>query len=189
VYIAIAALACLIWIPSFNAATQPKRNERLSVAFIGEGLDTKALQGALADQIPELSKQPIKQINVANADIDNFYMEQTLYSIADQSDFIILTEDNIRDDTISFYFDSVKKSEILVAFAPDAEYYLIDGAIAGIKIGGGDMNNNFMRFYSGEQQCYCFFGYKSESLKTLNGIGNENQDAALKALEWLLTEG
>ncbi len=185
-YLLIAGLACALWLLAFQVKFTPPRNRTFSVVFAGEGLQTESLRSALEDRLPSVTAQPIEKVNVAAVDLQSGYQDQTLYSLADQADLIIVQEDVISEDKIGFYFDSLKDPEGIVSYTAGAEYYKIGGKIVGVKLYDGSTQNNFSRYYGGEKACWVFFGYKSECLNGVNGTGKAGDDAGLQALAWLL---
>lgn len=141
----------------------------------------------IEELLPTISEQNIKAVNISSVTIDGYTKDEVLYSLADQSDLIIFTEGMISDEKLSFYFDVVKNVSLLEQYSNEAEQFLIGEKVLGVKIFGNG-HNNASRFYSGNQTCWIVFGYKSPNLKTLNGVGEDENDAALQILKWLTGE-
>lgn len=185
-YLLIIAISCAVWLVSFQARFTPPRSRTLSVVFAGTGLQTESLKETLQEQLPSLTAQTVEKVNVATVDLQSGYQDQTLYSLADQADLIIIPEGGIGEDKIAFYFDSLTDADGILPYTEGANYCRIDGKIVGVQLYDGSTQNNFSRFYSGSQACWVFFGYKSECLNGLNGMGKAGDDAALQALAWLM---
>ena len=71
----------------------------------------------------------------------------------------------------------------------DLEYYVIDGIKYGIMVNPQGQNSNvFTKYYSGNSTMIAFFAPYCENIGGIYGIGNNNDDAAIMLMRFLLEE-
>lgn len=100
------------------------------------------------------------------------------------TDFIIFEEDCIYDN-IGDLFSPIDKS-IMSSYIGECEYLVQKDITLGILLNGENAKNNFTEFYKGEKKCWLFITPASCNVAAMNGKGNEQDNAALLAIKYLL---
>ena len=65
-YLAIILIPIILWCSVFDVLQKPAPHERMHILYIGENLDTAALQQKLSAALPTLTDQPLKEIRIRN---------------------------------------------------------------------------------------------------------------------------
>lgn len=183
IYIVITLTAITVWTTIFKSLATPAADEQVSILFIGSGLDCSRMENDIYEKIESLTEQNIKKINIeavetTNKDVVFRLLPTRVYD----TDLIILSESVMKNSTWKNYFPSIsdKKTNKF-----DAEYYYEDNLPYGVILDGSG-ENNFDEFYSGTEKNYVFFSIHSVNLGNLLGDENNNNDAAIAVLKYLL---
>ena len=188
-YLAVVLLPIFLWCSVFNVLAKPKDNERLNILFVGNGLDTRALQEALEETIPTLTQQKIKDIRVVSeyATGELYGRKMTTYSY--EFDLIIVSQSFMRDNTGQFFrripmdgLPGYEDAKLHTEKVEDGDYT----APFGFVLWEPGVENGFRQFYSGREICYLFFSTESVNLYPLFGGSAEGDNAAVMALDFLL---
>ena len=187
-YLALALLPILLWIGVFQILAQPKAHQRVNVLYIGSQLDTIRLQWELKTALPELTQQQILSAAVNSEAIPKEQYFNALTARCFDYDLIIIEEDCMRENIGQAIF--VRLLPELTEQLPNALPYEETAEDALLTFGyilyDGQRENLFSGFYSGNQKCYAFISPESVNFDTLNEKGNAGDDAALKALRYLM---
>lgn len=187
-YFLALLIPVLLWTGVFSALARPKANERVHILYVGNHLDTLQLQTEITDLLPQLTKQPIKQVTVS-AELPS---EGQYYSFLEARcfdyDLIIMEESRMKETVGQDVF--VRLMEEMTAALPGAIPYremTEDGELTyGYLLFDGSSPNSFSGHYSGTEKCYVFVSPESVNFHTLNEKGRIGDDAALKVLQYLL---
>lgn len=156
---------------------QPADTEEVRISFLGADVEAEELKTVLLKAMPGLSQQNITSVSASTVTITAYDIDSTLYVIANEADLIVAAESEITPEMASFYFYSGFDETQF-----GAEIYYADGIPCGVYLDG----EIFSEFYTGEERCILFFGYKSPNLGGLNGRSATENDAALAAAKWLM---
>ena len=189
-YLLILILPVIIWTSVFDILAQPKRSEQVRILFVGEGLDTQALQQDIADQIPSLTEQQILEVTVAAATPAGLSYTEFLTAQCFNYDILILSESYLHNNVGQGVFSRLT-DDLLAAF-PEVPVYTetVEGVqlAFGFVLFSGTEQNPFSACYTRTDTCYLFISPESAHFETQNGNGIAEDDAALKAAQYLLEE-
>ena len=187
-YIAIVLLPILLWCTVFDLLDQPEKNETLRIVYVGKNLDTVALQQALEDVLPELTQQDIAEITVTQSIPSGVYYFDFLMAQSIPNDIIIIPQSQYRDNIGAGAFSRL--SEALMDDFDGVPLYtetVEDTALAfGFVLYDGTGETRFSSFCTEPEVCYLFPSPESVNFAGKNGAGNACDDAAIKAIEYLL---
>lgn len=188
-YVAAILLPIFLWCSVFSVLAKPKDNERLNVLFVGNDLDTVALQQALQEHIPAMTQQKIKEIRVVSDYATGELYGQKMTTFSYEFDLIIVSQSFMSDYTGQFFrrlpmeglpgYEDVKLHTEKVE---GADYT----APFGFVLWEPGVDNGFGEFYSGREICYLFFSKESVNLYPLFKGSAEGDNAAVIALDFLL---
>lgn len=185
-YVLLTVLSVLIWTSVFDTLAKPARNEKVSIVFFGDTLDTAALHADLTAAVGGLTKQELAYVEVSQTIADSRHLGQLLIARTYDCDLLILPAELV--DQISAYGFFIPLPD---TFSDIPKYCQeTDGtAVAyGLEIYKSGKQNRFSAFCSGEQTYYVFLSKESVNLAGLNGNGSPSDDAALQILTYLLEE-
>ena len=187
-YLLVIVLPIMLWCSVFDVLAKPKDNERLHVLFVGNGLDSAALQQTLEEKLPTLTDQKIKEVKVVSEYAAGEIYGQKMTTYSYEFDLIIVSQSFMHDNTGQFFrrlpmdglpgYEGVKLREEQV----EEEY----SAPFGFVLWDPGMENGFSTFYSGYEICYLFFSTESVNLYPLFEGSAEGDNAAVAALDFLL---
>lgn len=190
-YLLAFLLPILLWTGVFQSMATPGPTQRLNVLYVGQGLDAVALQQQLSAQLPTRTSQPIRSLTVDTASLDGNAYHSILSARSITYDMIIIEESSLVKNTGQSVFTRLTQ-ELLAQF-PNAVPYteeIEDGSTLtfGLVVYDGTGNNRFSACYQGDQRCLLFISPYSENFNALNENGVTGNDAALKAVQYLLEE-
>lgn len=187
-YLAIILLPIFLWCSVFDALAQPKKNETLHILYVGENLDTAALQQALRDALPEMTEQNIREVTVTQSVPNGISYFDFLTAQCISNDIILISQSYCQENTGQGAF--ARLPQALIDTFPDTAIYtetVEDMTLSyGLVLFDGISENRFSAFCSGEEPCYLFPCPNSVNFGTKNGRGEADDDAAIKAIEYLL---
>ena len=189
-YLAVIIIPIVLWTSVFSSMAKPKDNERLSILFVGDGLDCRVLQENMVATIPQLTNQKIKSVKVASRVFDKDLYRKMLVSQCFDYDIIIISNSYYNEDVCKSVFRPF--SEILIEQFDTASFLLEkyggNNLPMGIVLFDKASNNKFVEYYSGGEACYMFFSPYSVNFSGLNGFGEIADDVALRVAQYLLCE-
>lgn len=186
IYLMIVLLVVAFWTTVFDNLASPASNEKVSIFFIGPGLDSSALEQALFAQIQDLTQQPIRQITVdAINTMDQTAAVQLLSTRIYDIDLIILPGEMLKDFPVSTFFPEIPQ-EKLALYLSQPRYFCEAEVPYGILLYDAEENSRFGKFCVGNDDYYAFFSSRSVNLGGLLGTGEMQNDAALAILKYLL---
>lgn len=186
-YLAVVLIPVLLWTGIFDVLKKPAPNQRVHILCIGSGFDIAALEQQLTAALPSLTKQPIKSVDVNAAQPDAATLGSMLNARVFQYDIIIICEDFLPEN-VGQHFFSPLSTEFTDLF-PNVTLYQentgTEQCAYGLQI-PADSQTRFSDSYTGNQSCYLFISAESVNFNQLNGNGKPGNDAALKAVCYLL---
>lgn len=184
-YIAILLLSVILWTTVFDILKTPRPEEQVNVLYIGQKLDTDALQQQLQQVLPTLTKQPLKKIAVDTELPANSQFSSVLGARLHSYDIILIEAPYMQDNIGQNIF--VRLTEPLIAQFPHAQTYT-EMTEAGVLTYGFAIpgESRFCRYYTGGETCYLFVSPYSVNFNALNETGSPGNDSALKAAQYLL---
>lgn len=188
-YLIIMILPIIVWCGIFDALAAPKPNEKVSILFIGEALDSQKLQQELWQVLPQRTEQPLREITVETALPREAAYQGQLTAWSLQYDIIIIPKDYMRQFLGQSVFVRLTQ-EMLRQFPAVTPYeeFIEDGTSLpfGLTLFDGTQQNRFAGCYADNQACYLFISPYSVNFNTLNEAGKAGDDAALQAVLYLL---
>ena len=185
-YALLVILSVLLWTAVFDALAKPERNEKAGIVFFGDGLDASGLQADLSAAIADLTGQEITYVDVYQTFVSSENLGQILMARTYDYDLLVLTSEYVDQLSAYGFFcelpDNLQSGDI---YTQEKDGQKVS---YGIKIYEPGCQNRFSAFCSGEQAYYVFLSKESVNLAGLNGNGRQNDDAALRMLEYLLEE-
>ena len=189
-YVAILIVAVVFWTSVYGIIENPDANEKLTISYFGSCYDGEALKLEIEKNINNITSQNIKEINVDYVNqteelVLGSMIQTSLYS----SDIMIFEEGAITEEFVSMNFRPFT-SELEAYFSDiDVEYYVIDGIKCGIIINPQERNTNLLtKYYSGNSTLIAFFAPCCENLGGVYGTGDNEDDAAISLMRFLLEE-
>ena len=177
-YLAILLIPIILWCGIFDILQKPAAHQRMRILYVGENLDTAALQQKLSDTLPTLTEQPLREILIKN---EQYCDNTTLTARCFEYDLIVIEESCLPEKVGQRVFGELTP-ELLSLFSA-APFYeeTVENAEKnfGFLLEPGE-KTNFSAFYSSNNTCYLFFSPESVNC---NPSGN---DAALKAAYYLM---
>ena len=189
-YLAILIVAIVFWTSVYGIIEKPDANEKLTLSYFGNSYDGAKLELEIEKNITDITSQNIREFSVDQVnqteDILLGSMIQTrLYS----SDIMIFEEGVVTEEFVSMNFRPIINKLEACFSNMDVEYYIIDGIKYGIILNSpGQISNIFTKYYSGNSTLIAFFAPYCENLGGIYGIGNNNDDAAIMLMRFLLEE-
>lgn len=183
-YIAILLLPVILWVSIFDILKKPDADERLHILYIGQSLDTAALEQQLKNVLPTRSSQDLKEIRVQAEQ----YSDSTVLTARCFDYDIILIEAPDSPESIGQRVFSVLTPELAKQF-PEAVLYTENTDTETLPYGfilDPSVKTGFSACYTGTEKCYLFFSPESVNLDTCNGKGAAGHDGALQAAQYLL---
>lgn len=185
IYLLIALLAIVFWVTVFGSLASPEDNEKITILYFGSDLDSNALQEDISEKISLLTEQNIKQVSIDAVDTRNYQLiHQLLPTRIYDTDLIIISQSVVEETSCKTFFPSIPVERMNGLNI--GEYYYEDEQPYGILLNGGNGENNFSAFYSGDERYYVFFSSSSVNLNRLFSVGEYGDDAALAVLKYLL---
>lgn len=184
-YLVIILIPIILWCSIFSALKKPDPDQRVHILYIGEHLDTEALQTELKNVLPSLTAQQLKAVTVTVAPPGEAAYS-TLEVRCFDYDILIFEESSMPKNVGQAVF--VRLTDELLKQFPDAKLYQEDVPDAGILTYALQFQagTRFAEYYTGDQTCYLFVSPRSENFDTLNENGRAGNDGALKAAQYLL---
>lgn len=186
-YVLAILLPVILWCTVFSQLKKPALNEQVHVLYVGQQLDTAALEQELLQVLPTLTRQPVKAVSVS-AQLPTLVSYNDFFTARVFSfDIVIIQQDQLRDYTGQNYF--VRLTPALQQALPQTGYYR-ETAQDGQSYPYGLLldataKNRFTAHYSGIQPCYLFISPESVNTDTLNGLGKAGDNSALKLIQYL----
>lgn len=182
-YLLAILLPLVIWSVVFDSIAKPKRNEMLRILYVGEAMDVQSLQNDLSEALPQMTRQPLKEITVTQMLPNGLPVGELLTAEQFNYDILILPAEDCPPSVGQNFFSPL--SEPLLARFPESTVYTETvGNTAlpyGIVLHGG-------AYASDRTGCILFFSTESVNLASLNGKGRTEDDAALCAAIYLAGE-
>lgn len=184
-YLLVLILPMVFWYSAFTLLLKPARNEQLRVLFVGDALDTTAVQEQLSQLLPSETSQMLQEITVAQAlpgmtSYNDFLTAQSFYY-----DLIIFPESQMTKTIGQSYFSRIPPA--LLEQFPNTEIYVETVEDTELSYGFWlDDSSLFMSCYYGNDRCCLFFSPESVNLGSGNKQSDPNNDAAVKAAQLLL---
>lgn len=185
-YVLLTVLSIMVWTSVFDTLAKPAKNEKVGIAFFGDGLDATALHTDLCAVIDDLTQQEIAYIDVSQTFADYEHLGQVLMARAYDCDLLILSAEQV--DMLSAYGFFMPLSDVPKDIPTYSQEKDGETVAYGLKIYSPGCQNRFSAFCSGEQTYYVFLSKESVNLACLNGNGTQTDDAALQILKYLLEE-
>lgn len=187
-YLVVAVAICLIWWGIFSQLDRVEDNQRLTICVYNSTCDTQKLQTHLAQCLPTLTHQEIRELYVDDLtlQIDTGNGKQLLIMQLLQADMAILPEKMLEQMRVQDYFLPLPQQ---LPLPENAQLYNCDGVTYGVLVGGGAQKHPFDAFCGEEEQYWLFLSASSCNLGGLNERGTQEDDAALVIWEYLLKEG
>lgn len=184
-YLLVLILPMVFWYSAFTLLLKPARNEQLRILFVGEALDTSALQEQLTQLLPAETAQSLQEITVAQTlpgmtSYNDFLTAQSFYY-----DLIIFSESQMTETIGQSYFSRIPPA--LLELFPNTEVYT--EAVEDTELSYAllpDAESRFASYYYGDERCFLFFSPESVNLGIGNKQGATQDDAAVKAAQLLL---
>ena len=187
-YLLIALLSITIWSVVFDVLSAPEKNEKIRITCVGDDFLCDALEEDLWKKLPEITEQRLEKIAVespVNGQSTDFY--SVMAARAYGADLIIVEESAITETFGQSFFMPLPVEELPEALS-DRELYVEEGAVYGILLYDGTTPNVFSRFYGGDQRCFVFITHNCVNAAGVMGVGDAQDDAALRLIEYLLEE-
>lgn len=184
-YVAIAAAVILIWLMLFGFVGKVPTGQRLNVSVFGKEFNAEKLATDLTDGNVFSENKPMK-ISVQTEYDENKNM--LLYTLGvravGETDVIIIEEQYLSENFGHTYFSEISK-DIAEKYFGGKELYSEDGDLFGVLVYDGYEQNNFTKYYGGEERCYAFITGGCRTAGTING-GLEGNDAAFDLILFLM---
>ena len=185
-YVILAMLSIMIWSWVFDTLAKPAKNEKVSIVFFGEGLDSQALHADLSAAKNDLTQQKIRFVDVSQAFADRDHLGQVLMARTYDSDLMILPAELVDHlSAYGFFMPLSDPPKDIPAYTQETDGETV---VYGLEIYSPASQNRFSSYCSGEQTYYVFLSKESVNLAGLNGNGSQTDDAALQILTYLLEE-
>ncbi len=182
-YLLIAVAVAAIWVLIFNRIAVPADNEKIAVTFVGAKLDSSMLEEKLGAEIAERSRQKIRDVGVEVVLSDDDYMFSMIMATRLLTkDFIIVEEKFLKNEFCKDYFLPLPEEKAKQHF-PHGEMYYENGIPYGFVL---NADSNFCDFYHGNDKCVVFICSKSVNAMQFYGNGTASDDAAIRAIQFLL---
>ena len=187
-YLAAIVIPIVLWSSVFSILKKPAPNEKLSILFVGEGLDTVSVQQEVERVLPELTDQKLQSISISQAAPGNMGYFEFMHPQIYRYDIIIITQSQCLENTGQVLFRTIPQAlQDAFSFLPFyTESTEAGDRPYGLVICDEQLNNRFSSFYEGSEICYLFFSPESENLAGKNGKGNPSDDCALQIARYLL---
>ena len=187
-YLIAILIPIILWCSVFDILAQPKKNQQLSILYVGSDLDTDSLRQQIVNTLPSLTDQSIKEISVDAVSPQNMDSLSVLTARTFEYDILIFQESSILPNMGQNVFWSLPDD--LMSHFSGISPYREDTEAGSLPYGfllcDGKTANSFSACYSGTETCYLFLSPKSENLDTLNQNGKKGDDAALRIAQYLL---
>lgn len=184
IYLLIVALSITIWTTIFKNLKEPNKNEKVEITYFGEYLDNKLLKNDLLEMLEKENYSNIKKVSITCHPVseNKYYFKQLLMSRIYQSDLIMIDNNLIDNNFASTYFEPLNVN-ILNSYSQNITYYKENNKEYGILL---DVNENdtFSKYL--KNSTYLFVCSNSYNIAKMYGVGNENDDVALKVISYLL---
>ncbi len=183
-YLLLAVISAAVWTAVFDSLARPDRNEKVGIAFFGDGLDVQGLHDEVSGAIERLTDQQISVVDVEQVIVDRDLLGSAVTARSYDCDLLVLTADTadllpahgffcpIPDDWEDVSVYSQERDGVSTAY--------------GVKICGPGAANRFSRFCRDDSIYYVFLSRESVNLAGLNGQGSLSDDAAMRVLEYLM---
>lgn len=180
-YLALALVSVLVWCTVFSIRSKPKQNEQLRVLYIGEGIDTVALQSDLTALLPELKAITVTQ-ELPRTDQSMQLLTYRQFSY----DILIFSKPYCIENMGQNHFSRLTAS--LLAQFPAVPQYT--EACEDTELTFALIPNEAARLYTyftnkPSDGCLLFFSPESFNLGGENGKGAQADNAAIKAAQYL----
>lgn len=182
-YLLAILLPVALWTAVFSLRDRPDAHERLRVLIVGEGVDTAALQADLEAALPSLTAQPLKEITVKQELPESAAYGEWLISREFSYDILIFAEPWCAQNVGQNYFS--RMSDGLLSRFPSVPLYreTADGRSLSYALALPDAAR--FRDYAQGGAWLLFFSPESVNLGAENGKGEQTDDAAVAAAQYL----
>lgn len=186
-YLLAVLLPIVIWSVLFDIAGKPKKNERLHILFIGETLDTQALQNDLSGILPQMTSTSLRDITVTQTLPNGLPVGELLTARQFDADIVILAAEQCPEAVGQNFFSPL--TDAMTEYFSGCTLYAETADNTNLSYGfilSG--KTKFASYLTAKTDCILFFSSESVNLGLLNGKGKAEDDAALCAAEFLLEE-
>ena len=187
-YLLIALLSITVWSVVLDVLSAPEKNEKVRVTCVGDGFLCDEMETALWQKLPQVTEQRVEKIAVespVNGQSADYF--SVMATRAYGADFIIVEESALTEAFGQSYFLPLPVDELPDQLA-NREQYTENGTAYGLLLYDGTTPNVFSQFYSGNERCFIFITHTCVNVAGLMNVGNEQDDAALRLIEYLLEE-
>ena len=181
-YLAVILIPILLWTGIFDSLKKPTPQQRVSILCIGSGFDTATMEQQLSAALPSLTNQPLKAITVSAEQPDKASLGALLTARVFQYDIVIIQQDYLFENIGQHYFSQLTP-DFTAQFPGIPLYRDSEQNAYALQIGS---HSRFSGYYTGSQDCYLFVSPESVNFDRLNGNGQAGNNAALKAVFYLL---
>ena len=185
-YLLIILLPIFFWCSIFSGSKAPAPEQRVSILYVGKGLDAQALEAQLKDVLPKLTRQPLSSITVTATEQVPSYT--TLDVRCFDYDILIFEESSMPEKVGQAVF--VRLTDALVEQFPEAVRYEEEVSGVGVLTYGFSSapvdSTALAACRTGTEHCFLFISPRSVNFDTLNENGRAGNDGALKAAQYLL---
>lgn len=172
-YVAVILLPIILWTTLFDILKQPAPEERLRILYIGESLNTAALEEELAAWLPDHTAQKLKEISVNTEQrCDTTLLTARCF----EYDIIIIENPHLPQNVGRQVFSSLSEHRQF----PNAALYYEEEIPCGYLL-EAETSTGFSAHYAGQNTCCLFF-----SPESVNCDPEAGTDAALQAAKYLL---
>lgn len=190
-YLAMIVLPVIVWSTVFSLRSRPDDRERLRILFVGEGLNTAALQADLQAALPSLTTQTVREITVTQEIPESTAYGEWLISRQFSYDILIFSEPWCTENMGQNFFSRLSNS-LRSGFSGTETYCETVDAVAlpyALVLSGAEMQTRFCTYFEAEKPtCFLFFSPESVNLGAENGKGEQTDDAAIAAAHYLSEE-
>lgn len=190
-YLAVIILPVIVWTTVFSLRSRPDSRQRLRILYVGEGLNTAALQADLQSILPSLTSQTVKEITVTQEAPVGMAYGEWLISRQFSYDILIFSEPWCTENIGRNYFSRMTDS-LLSRFPSAAQYCeTVDGRSLtyALVLCDGSVQTRFCEYLETEKTpCFLFFSPESDHLGAENGKGEQTDGAAIAAAQYLSEE-
>lgn len=162
-YLAVLLIPVILWTSVFQSLKKPAPHQRLHILYIGDSLDTSAMEQQLADALPNLKQ--LKEITVNTERPELTSLDLLLTARVFDYDIIILQQSYLQNNIGKTHFSPLPES-LTVQFA---HTYQEDEIAYALTFSPGDQTH-FSAFYTGQENCFLFISPESVNFDQENGV-------------------
>ncbi len=195
-YVLIAVIVIALWCVVFDAVSQPKDNEKISIIFYSTGWDSYDLTLHLNSNREKISSQYLKKITTEQVSASKATLFQRLGTDMITNDIVVIeqsllehgdeTKYDLNPDEVFYAINLEKVSSVFGDM--DINYLMVDGKAYGIYLNAPNdgKTNNFEKYYKGDDIFILFFSRESVNVNQMNELGRKGDCAAIEVVKYLL---